>query len=70
MVSLHEVDDDSYTPICVGSIISTYFVITAGDVSQGSKFKTNQYHKRRLQIFDVWCKNVRQISPFLQSQAK
>ena len=30
MVSLHELDDNSY--ICVGSIISSYFVITAGDV--------------------------------------
>ena len=28
---------------------------------QGSKFKTNQCHKIRLQIFDVWCKNVRQM---------
>ena len=46
-------------------------------ISQGSKFKTNQYRKIRLQIFDVWCKNVRQSQkkifvhcPFLQSQAK
>ena len=28
---------------------------------QGSKFKTNQYCKIRLQIFDIWCKNVRQM---------
>ena len=29
--------------------------------SQGSKFKTNQYRKIRLQIFDTWCKNVKQM---------
>ena len=29
--------------------------------SHGSKFKTNQYRKIRLQIFDIWCKNVREM---------
>ena len=29
--------------------------------TQGSKFKTNQYRKIRLQIFDICCKNVRQM---------
>ena len=50
--------------------------------SQGSKFKTNQYCKIRLQIFYIWWKNVWQLCkkikkknnfvhfPFLQSQAK
>ena len=28
-------------------------------ISQGSKFKTNRHRKIRLQIFDIWCKNVR-----------
>ena len=30
-------------------------------ISQGSKFKTNQYRKIRLQFFDIWCKNARQM---------
>ena len=29
--------------------------------TQGSKFKTNQHRKIRLQIFDIWCKNFRKI---------
>ena len=35
MVSLHQLKNDSWGPdsyICVGSIISSYYVITAGDV--------------------------------------
>ena len=31
------------------------------EFTQGSKFKTDQYGKIRLQIFDIWCKNVRQM---------
>ena len=48
--------------------------------AQGSKFKTNQYHKIHHQIFDMWCKTVRQMCQMskknfchclsLQSQAK
>ena len=32
-----------------------------GIVTQGSKFNINQYRKIRLQTFDIWCKNVRQM---------
>ena len=39
----------------------TGIVLILKSFSQGSKFKTNQYFKIRLQIFDMWCKNVRQM---------
>ena len=30
-------------------------------LTQGSKYKTNKYQKVRLQSFDMWCKNDRQM---------
>ena len=38
-----------------------FLALETSNIAQGSKFKTNQYRKIHLQIFDIWCKNVRQM---------
>ena len=48
-------------PLQVSHATATYTndKILACGGTHGSKFKTNQYCKICLQIFDMWCKNVR-----------
>ena len=42
-------------------ISSNQWVFYLKNNTQGSKFKTNQCCKIRLQFFGLWCKNVRQM---------
>ena len=45
-------------PIVVPNLPRSYMW---NSIAQGSKFKTNQYSKIQVQIFDMWCVNVRKM---------
>ena len=47
--------------VTIVDLINVSEEIAFYNIIPGSKFKTNQYRKIRLPIFDIWYKSVRQM---------